>query len=177
LSDILDDLGFIVLDRVIASEEVARALAAPAVRTGEAPRRMALAETIHRGDGESHNQHEFAIFHHAGKTVIAKPGWFSELGLPDMEVALSRRFGVVASFHSHGSCARITRFRDGQADGVIDDERVQPEGGFFGQHEPIPARRYDTVMRVSFARYVGAAWEEIFPRRGGTTELWRFDGD
>lgn len=173
MRSLLDNLNFMVLDGVIAPEEVARALP-PCQFDRRAPRRAALAQTIHEDDGESLNQAVFAILHHGDKTLVAKPGYYAGMGDKTLEAALSRRFGVVATFQSNDCFENLLCHRDGAQVGSVSTMSVDPPGGLFGQDVPIDEEDCGGVMRALLARYVGSPWEEIFPRVGGTAEIWRF---
>jgi len=174
LTPLLDGLGFSVLDRIVDPEEVLRALPWPAEHLRTIPRRLALAATIHSGDENEENCTLFALLNHNDKTLIAKPGGrFVLYGETGFDVALSKRFGIVGAFHSHDVCPAIIRYRGGECDGTISGTYMNPVEGIFGQTELIPEERCGDIMRVALARYVGAPWEQIFPRIGGTAELFQ----
>jgi hypothetical protein len=115
VSELWDCVGLIVIDGERSSAEVLEALPIVVEAKGTAPRRHALAETIHRGDVNESNRTRFAIFRAHGYTFVAPPGEVTNFtGETHWQSSLSSHFGRCHFFGIYDAAPVVSLFRDGR---------------------------------------------------------------
>ena len=124
MSELWDCVGFVVLDGEHDASEVAAALPVEVRSMREAPRRHALAMTIHDGTVHGGNETCFAVFAADGRTFVAPPGGVSSrTGETHWQRALSRRFGRAHWFSAYEPAPAIAVFEGGEPIGASSPSR------------------------------------------------------
>ena len=114
MSELWEEVGFVVLEGEHDAEAVAEALPVPSTVMARGPQRHALAATIHVGDANASNERRWATFIAAGRTFVAPPGGVSHrTGETHWPIALSARFGDAHWFAISFAAPDHGVFRDG----------------------------------------------------------------
>ncbi len=163
------DMGFLVVDTDAPLADILAALPGQAVAVNEAPRRFALAELIHLGDGNDGNQTEFAVFHEPGLAIVAPPGYcFQRTGELDWPEALSRWFGRVWAFSTNCAAASLMVFDAGTCIDEVSEMKPAPaDGGVLG----VSTLRDDDaeIVLAAMGRLLGTSDIKALLRRGSCT--------
>ncbi|HEX3758188.1 MAG TPA: hypothetical protein VHW23_05760 [Kofleriaceae bacterium] len=163
------NMGFLVVDTDAPLADVLEALPVPAVALNEAPRRFALSELIHLGDGNAGNRTELAVFHEPGLAIVAPPGsCFHYTGELDWPEALSRRFGRVWAFSTNCAAAALMVFDGGTCVDEVSEYKPAPaDGGVLGVST---LRDEDAeIVLAAMGRLLGTSDIKALLRRGTCT--------
>lgn len=147
------DMLFLAVPGRPTAEAVVAALPGRASLTHEGPRRLALAERLHRGDGSGHNRRDFAVFAEGDHTVVCPPGVKGMTGEVDWQLALAEAFGTCFAFCTNEAALSVARFTKTPS-GV---QRVSAE-----EYSPPPEPLLGLTTKLSRATEVLGALAQLF---------------